>query len=53
MLTQVELEKPSGQALLDLEARRAVLKTMQLPPLPREFTGRAHLTVHLTFDFQR
>jgi TonB family protein len=52
MLTQVELEKSSGQALLDLEARRAVLTTMQLPPLPREFTGD-HLTVHLTFDFKR
>ena len=39
MLTNVELEKSSGQALLDLEARRAVIKTMQLPPLPREFTG--------------
>ena len=48
----VELEKSSGQDLLDLEARRAVLKTMQLPALPREFTGNS-LTVHLTFDFKR
>ena len=52
MLTQVELETSSGQALLDLEARRAVLNTMQLPPLPREFTGD-NLTVHLTFEFKR
>jgi len=52
MLTNVELERSSGQALLDLEARRAVHKTMQLPPLPRAFTEPA-LTVHLTFDFQR
>ena len=52
MLTNVELEKPTGQDLLDQEARRAVLKTMQLPPLPREFT-ESSLTVHLTFDFQR
>jgi TonB family protein len=52
MLTQVELEKSSGQALLDLEARRAVLNTMQLPPLPREFTGD-NLTVHLVFEFKR
>jgi TonB family protein len=52
MLTNVEVEKPTGQDLLDQEARRAVLKTMQLPPLPREFTGSS-LTVHLTFDFQR
>jgi TonB family protein len=52
MLTNVELEKSSGQDLLDLEARRAVIKTMQLAPLPREFTEPS-LTVHLTFDFQR
>jgi TonB family protein len=52
MLTNVELEKSSGQALLDLEARRAVHKTMRLPPLPREYPGNS-LTVHLTFDFKR
>ena len=52
MLTNVELEKSSGQELLDLEARRAVVRTAQLPPLPREFTEPS-LTVHLTFDFQR
>lgn len=52
MLANVELEKSSGQALLDLEARRAVYKTMQLPPLPREFPDNS-LTIHLTFDFQR
>lgn len=52
MLTNVELEKTSGQELLDLEARRAVVRTAQLAPLPREFT-ESSLTVHLTFDFQR
>jgi TonB family protein len=52
MIANVELEKSSGQALLDLEARRAVHKTMQLTPLPREFT-ESSLTIHLTFDFQR
>jgi TonB family protein len=52
MLTNVELEKSSGQDLLDLEARRAVIKTMQLPALPREFP-ESSLTVHLTFDFNR
>ena len=52
MLTQVELNQSSGQAMLDLEARRAVLNTRQLPPLPREFTEPT-LTVYLTFDFQR
>jgi TonB family protein len=52
MLTNVELEQSSGQALLDLEARSAILRTMKLQPLPREFTGSS-LTVHLTFDFKR
>jgi TonB family protein len=52
MITNVELSKSSGQALLDLEARRAVHTTIQLPPLPREFTGE-HLTVYLVFDFRR
>ncbi len=52
MLINPVLEKSSGQELLDQEARRAVLKTVQLPPLPREFT-ESSLTVHLTFDFQR
>lgn len=52
MLTNVELTQSSGQALLDLEARRAIHKTMQLPPLPREFTEPS-LTIHLTFDYKR
>jgi TonB family protein len=52
MLTNVELTQSSGQALLDIESRRAVLKTQQLPPLPREFTEPS-LTIHLTFDYSR
>jgi TonB family protein len=52
MLTQVEVEKPSGQAMLDLESRRAVLLTRQLPPLPREFT-EPYLTVHIAFSYKR
>lgn len=52
MLTQIELVKPSGNFLLDQESRRAVIKTAQLPPLPREYTGQ-HLTIHLTFEYQR
>ena len=51
-LADIELEKSSGQELLDMEARRAVHRTAQLAPLPREFT-ESSLTVHLTFDFQR
>jgi TonB family protein len=52
MLTLVEVEQPSGQAMLDLESRRAVLMTRQLPPLPREFTP-PHLTVSLIFTYKR
>ena len=52
MLTNVELNRSSGQAMLDLEARRAVLYTKQIPALPREFT-EPQLTVYLTFDFGR
>ena len=52
MLTQVEVEKPSNQAMLDLESRRAVLMTRQLPPLPAEFT-EPHLTVHMVFNYRR
>ena len=52
MLTNVEVEEPSGQAMLDLESRRAVLLTRQLPPLPPEFTPPS-LTVHVTFTYKQ
>jgi len=52
MLTNVEVEKSSNNPLLDLESRRAVLNTRQLPPLPDQFT-RPTLTVYLTFDYKR
>ena len=52
MLTNVEVEKPSGNPVLDLESRRAVLYTRQLPPLPSNFT-EPYLTVHLNFGYQR
>ena len=52
MLTLVEVEKPSGQAMLDLESRRTVLLTRQLPPLPPEFP-EPHLTVHMEFSYKR
>jgi TonB family protein len=51
-LSNVVLEKPSNISLLDLESQRAILKTAQLPPLPREFTENT-LTVHLVFEYQR
>ena len=51
-LSNVQVEKPSNIALLDLESQRAILKTAQLPPLPREFT-ESTLTVHLVFEYHR
>jgi hypothetical protein len=50
-VTNVEVEKPSGQYVLDAEAKRA-LTISQLPPLPREFPEDA-LTVHLYFHYTR
>ena len=52
MLTNVEVEKTSGNPLLDLESRRSVLNARQLPPLPARFDQPA-LTVYLTFDYMR
>jgi protein TonB len=51
-LSNVEVEKPSNISTLDLESQRAILKTQQLPALPREFT-ESTLTVHLNFQYQR
>jgi TonB family protein len=47
----IEVEKSSGQALLDQAARRALTLTT-LPPLPREFKER-QLTVYLAFEYER
>jgi len=51
-LTNIELEQGTGNYLLDTEARRAVIYTRQLPPLPAQFTEPS-LTVHLAFDYVR
>lgn len=51
-ITDVELERSSGLAALDLNAQRALLLTRQLPPIPAAFTEKA-LTVHLVFQYQR
>lgn len=51
-IEDIEVEKPSNIAMLDLASQRALVKTRQLPPLPREFTENK-LTVHLIFDYQR
>jgi protein TonB len=51
-LTGIEVEKSSGQALLDQASRRALANTNRLPPLPRAFTENT-LTVYLAFEYQR
>jgi protein TonB len=51
-ITGIEVEKPSGQALLDQAALRALVQTNRLPQLPREFPEN-RLTIHLIFDYQR
>ncbi len=51
-LTDVAVERSSGNAQLDFLATRAVLLTRQLPPLPAEYPNSS-LRVHLTFEYQR
>ena len=51
-LSEIELEKSSGYAALDLTAQRALFLTQRLPPLPSAFPDD-HLTVHLRFPYQR
>lgn len=51
-LSDVQVEKGSGNPLLDLESQRALMKTRALLPLPREFT-EDKLTVHFVFEYQR
>jgi TonB family protein len=52
MLTNVEVDQSSRNDVLDLESRRAVLMTQQLPPLPAQF-DRPTLTVYLRFEYIR
>jgi len=51
-LTDPAVERSSGYASLDLNARRAIQLTRQLPPLPAEFPNPT-LTVHLNFQYQK
>jgi protein TonB len=51
LLTDVTLERSSGNSVLDNAAQRAVLVTRQLPPLPGAFTNPS-LTVGLHFQYQ-
>jgi TonB family protein len=51
-MTGIEVEQASRNPVLDLESRRALVTTRQLPPLPAAFT-RPTLTVLLTFEYHR
>ena len=51
-ITGVETDQPSRNPVLDLESRRALVTTRQLPPLPAAVT-RPTLTVFLSFEYKR
>ena len=51
-MTNVEVERSSGNATLDLIATRAIRLARQLPPLPAEYPNPS-LTIHMTFEYQR
>jgi TonB family protein len=51
-LADATVELSSGYSSLDLNARRAIQVTRQLPPLPAAFPNPS-LTVHLNFQYQR
>ncbi len=50
-IDRVGVDQTSGYTALDLSARRAVLMTQQLPPLPSAFT-EDRLTIRLTFEYR-
>jgi protein TonB len=51
-VTDIELERSSGYAALDITAQRALFMTQRLPALPPAFPEN-QLTVHLRFQYQR
>ena len=51
-IQDIQVEKSSGFTVLDVEANRALARTMRLPPLPRAYTNPT-LTVHLGFAYER
>jgi TonB family protein len=52
MITNAEVARASGNPLLDLESRRAVLVTQRLPPLPDQYTNPS-LTIYVLFEYKR
>jgi TonB family protein len=51
-LTNYQVEKSSGVAVLDINALRAVIRARQIPPLPAAFPNPT-LPVHLNFQYTR
>jgi TonB family protein len=52
VVTDVQVERPSGFVALDTAAQRALLLTQNVPGLPSQFPNQS-LTVHLRFEYQR
>ena len=50
-VTDIQVEKSSGNLLLDRESQRALTQA-RLAPLPSAFPDD-HLTVHLEFQYER
>lgn len=50
-VSDVQLAKSSGFAILDLTAQRAILQA-RFPPLPSAYPN-SQLTIHLNFEYQR
>jgi TonB family protein len=51
-LSDIAIERSSGNATLDFIATRALRLTQRIPPLPPEYPNPS-LTVHMTFEYQR
>ena len=52
MLTNVAVHKSSGNPMLELESRQAVLLTQSVGPLPDKYPGSS-LPVYLIFEYKR
>jgi outer membrane biosynthesis protein TonB len=51
-ITNIELDKQSGNTVLDLASQRALISTQTLAPLPAAYAER-QLTVYLDFEYVR
>jgi len=52
MLQDIQVERPSGFAALDLASQLALTRTRQVPALPQQYPNPV-LTVHMRFEYQR